>query len=52
MASGKIIIYFDDENCEEDTIREVLRLMEQGYTSGYYPRWEIIKGEDEDNENT
>lgn len=38
----KIIINFDDEHSKETTIREVLRLVEEGYTSGYYPNWEII----------
>jgi len=39
----KIVIYFDDEHSKEETIREVLRLVEEGYTLGYYPNWEITK---------
>lgn len=41
----KIIIEFDDENSKEDTLREVLRLVEEGFTSGYYPNWEIVNEE-------
>ena len=39
----KIVIQFDDEHEPEDTIREVLGLIEDGYTSGYYPNWEMVK---------
>jgi len=39
----KIVICFDDEHSKEDTIKEVLRLVGEGYTSGYYPNWEITK---------
>lgn len=37
----RIIIEFDDENRPEDTIREVLRLVEGGFTSGHTPHWYI-----------
>ena len=40
---SEIIIKFDDENKPEDTIRYVLGLVEEGYTSGYYPHWEMKK---------
>ena len=33
----KLIIQMDDEHEAEITVREVLRLIEEGYTSGYYP---------------
>jgi hypothetical protein len=36
-----IVIYFDDEHSKEDTIREVLRLLNEGYTSGINPDWAI-----------
>lgn len=37
----QLVIKLDDENKPEVTLREVLRLLEEGYTSGYYPNWEI-----------
>ena len=42
--SERIIIEFD-ENKREDTIREVLRLVELGYTSGINPYWNIEDSE-------
>ena len=38
---SKIVIYLDDEHEPEDTVREVLRLICEGYTSGYAPNWEM-----------
>jgi hypothetical protein len=39
----KIIIDFDDEHTYADTLREVLRLVEQGYSSGIDPTWGMEK---------
>ncbi len=43
MAKGKLIIYFDKEHTEVQTVEEVLRLLKEGCTSGYDPNWEIIE---------
>jgi len=37
----RIIIYFDKDHHPEETIKEVARLVEEGFISGYYPNWEI-----------
>lgn len=42
----RVIIEFDDENKPEDTIREVLRLIREGYTSGFTPNWEMVKDDE------
>jgi len=41
----KLIIEFDDEHTEEETIAEVKRLMSQGFTEGYYPHFYFVKEE-------
>lgn len=38
----QITIQLDDNHPPEDTIREVARLVEEGYTSGYCPTWDIL----------
>lgn len=43
---SSIIIQFDDEHEPEETIQEVLRLVKEGFTSGYHPTWEMKKKED------
>ena len=40
---AKVIIEFDDENTPEITIAEVLRLVQEGYTSGISPDFDFIK---------
>ena len=46
-------IYFDDEHEPEETIAEVKGLVEEGYTSGIDPNWEIVENEDtEENKST
>jgi len=45
-----IKIYFDDEHEPDETIAKVRRLVEEGYTSGIDPNWEIIKNEDTEEE--
>ena len=42
----KIIIQFDDDHEPEDTIRRVAELVEEGYTSGCDPNWEICNDEE------
>ena len=37
----QIVIKFDDEHDYDETIEEVLRLVREGFTSGYEPTWEI-----------
>jgi len=39
----KIVIELDDENNPEITLREVLRLLEGGYSSGINPNWEVVE---------
>ena len=43
MKFNKIDIELDEEHTPEETLREVLRLVEEGYTSGHDPNWELIK---------
>ena len=43
---AKIIIQFDDDHDHAETVEEVTRLVNEGYTSGYYPTWEIIEDEE------
>jgi len=45
--TSRIIINFDDEHERADTIREVLRLVEQDLTSGINPNWKIEVEDDE-----
>ena len=45
-----IKIYFDDEHTPEDTISHVAGLVEEGYTSGIGPNWEIVEDEDTEEE--
>lgn len=33
----------EDENDDEDIVAQVLDLMSQGFTSGFYPHWEITE---------
>lgn len=40
----KIIIQFDGNHMPEETIGYVANLVEEGYTSGIDPNWEIIEG--------
>jgi hypothetical protein len=44
--SKTITIEVDNENSPEDTVKEVLRLLEQGYTSGIDPTWDIVENND------
>lgn len=39
----KITIEFDEEHSKEETLREVLRLVTEGYTSGINPFWKITE---------
>ena len=34
-----------------DLLRKIAGMIEEGYTSGYYPHWELEEQEDEENEN-
>ena len=43
----QIIIDLDNEHSTEITVKEVLRLIEEGYTSGIEPSWEIVEVENE-----
>lgn len=45
-SNHKITISFDDEHPPEDTLRYVAGLVEEGYTSGIDPDWDIVKNED------
>lgn len=36
-----IVIELDGDHSPEETLREVLRLIQDGYTSGYEPTWAI-----------
>lgn len=47
-SKHKIVIHFDDDNAPEGTISYVANLVEDGYTSGIDPYWEIIEEEDEE----
>jgi len=38
-------IYAEDESELIEATREVLKLLEQGYTSGYSPDWHIVEVE-------
>jgi len=40
-----IEIQFDDDHTPEDTVSEVLRLIKEGFTSGYSPTWKMNKKE-------
>lgn len=40
----KLVIEVDDEEGAPEALAEVLRLLEEGYTSGYQPRWFISEG--------
>jgi hypothetical protein len=44
--SKTITIEVDNENTPEEIMREVLRLLEQGYTSGIDPTWDIVDNND------
>ena len=39
----KLTIWFDDEHDKVETLKEVTRLVEEGYCVGYYPRFEFEK---------
>lgn len=45
LPPQKIIIYFDEDHEPAETIRRVAELVEEGYTSGIDPNWEIIDDE-------
>ncbi len=44
----EINISVDEEHTPEQAVREVLRLIEEGYSSGIDPNFEVIKTEVED----
>lgn len=44
----EINISVDEDHEPAETLREVLRLVEEGYSSGINPDWEIIKTEVEE----
>lgn len=41
LAENTLTIQLDDEHRPEEVVAEVLRWIEQGMTSGYYPMWEM-----------
>jgi len=54
MAKKYIIgINWQTETSEEmaDLLRHIAGMIEGGYTSGYYPHWELEEQEDEENED-
>lgn len=45
--SKELLIYFNDEESEnpDSCIEHVRNLISEGYTSGYYPTWELKESE-------
>lgn len=48
--SKKVIIYDGCERDEElpEQLREIAKLIDEGYTSGHSPGWEIVEDEDDE----
>jgi len=49
----KIKIYEEFANTDEmaNTLQTISDLIEEGYTSGYYPAWAIYETNDEENDS-
>lgn len=50
-AENTITIELDAEHRPEETVAEILRQIEAGNTSGYYPNWEMQYDEPEEAES-
>lgn len=48
IETYEINISVDEDHTPEEALREVLRLVEEGYTSGIDPNFEVIKTETEE----
>ncbi|MDP3025900.1 MAG: hypothetical protein Q8O10_10270 [candidate division Zixibacteria bacterium] len=48
MKFEKLVINLDEDHSVEETVEEVLRLIREGYTSGYYPTWNLVKPNNEE----
>lgn len=44
--SKKLIIQLDSEHHITDTVAKVLRLIEEGFTAGICPNWELVTDDD------
>ncbi len=44
----EINISVDEDHTPEETLKEVLRLVEQGYSSGIDPDFEVVKTEEKE----